>query len=1412
MASAPPQPPVVETIRDAPTEGMLRGGAQRVQGTQGDAWWGVVGQNASALAYDAITALNLQGPPDPDFNPMGKFEGYEEYARQFMAVQNDLELDRLKAQIDEAEAARALAAQELSGLGLLSTELLNPANLLPVPFIRGAKGLGALRGAARGSAGTATVLAGEEAVRAFLDPTATAGEVAMSVAFGGLLGGTFGGVIGATGARTNAQLARMAKADALRRSGEMSNEEFEAVVAPMMGLADDGKFHVEPTSGEVGVAKAFGLEAQTRITVFGQLKATGVQAVQDFSDIMLGDFNTMNASNFSGKATAQSIKLNVDTQWKARSLGVVQELQSVYGTMLRNGEAGRTVVGVDPRVLAQKAKEAISQTKPSTQPRFDEFKREVFEAYLKGNSDNPYVLQGVQKMKEFFNFAQRRMEQSGTLPTKQSFGARADRKATSAREAYAQYESAKTGAERAALGRKLSNSFSALARMVDQSVAQIDGLEGIVAQARKNLVKRYRTTSDPVANRKMLDEETVKLLEAKRSLTPDEVDFLNDLKAGLAEIGDEAPAMSVEALAPMPESMIGKNAKETLQNISRSSSIPSHRALARQLSRLVGKDIEILVAKSNASFKASTGQANAHAMAQYGGSVGNRIVLNASKGKHGLTEVALLHEAIHIAAFERIGMLGRINASVKQGKEIRAGIEELRELQRFARETMDADFVAKNSKQNFPLENIDEFLAWGMTDPRFRAEMEKVKLKNGGSEVAEGVAELNGWQRFVNAVRKVIGLDPKYSETIERIISTDTLAGKFDSAAARFMKDLEAAPRRDGEVGSAPLEAQRDYLQVMADRAKKYAGDFDQKRFGGEAYLPRFWLIDKIMADEAGAQVLRGKLERHYARGGLVTDEVRARVDDSINQITQQAEMGEVQMFAPSRGTTASFMRQRKIDIPNSEVLDFIETDVDRIMGSYAERAGTIDEINRIFGDPDAQGAIDDILVQAAREGMGPQDLGKLSEQLELARDKRTEAVYSMEPHLVNKRRIASAIRAYGSVAFLGKAAISAIPEIARTVMAHGFARTFGAIAENAFGKNPAFDQSWQLLPQLTGKGLDALTSGSLNRLVEQGGPTGAAAGGAGRVVQRGVDFASGPAFLINLLSPMTDMTKRMSQTFTHQFMLEDVVKIAEGTADQKTIARMASYGIDERMAERIANQPFEMSDDWFLPNMREWPDEEASRAFLGAVSGMTDNLTPTASLADVPEIAKGFVAGREYPLLVLPFQFMSYGFSVSNRVLLSGLQGRDADAMMGIAAMIGLGYVSQYIKSDENYWASMSDTERAIRAVDAAGIAGIYSDVNTTLETLTGNTLGVRPLLGADPFLGNQSAMEAAGGFAGPAGDMVVDVAKLISGEEMSSREMAATARGLLPFQNLFYLDGLWDRLQAWAGAPDTVQEGTAQ
>lgn len=1434
MASAPPEmqlPPQPETL------GNTQLGAARFTGGTApvDVTWeeAVIMQVKSSAAWlTGAEFLNDVGPADPNFTvDRARLRGYEDYARDLMDSVNETDFNYRIEEIERQQLARAAAEQELTLLESLATEFANPINYIPIPFIAGAKGLGILRGALRGGTALGGALAAEEIVRGELDPTVTYQETLMGIAFGGLMGGAFGSVLGATGARASARWARVAGLENMRRAGTISDEGFVNAMAKLTDedLGPEPVFRAEPTSGAVGVAKAFGLENQTRMTVWGKLKALGVGAAADFADIMLGDFNVMAAQNMKGTATPQSVKLNTDVLWKAPAYGVTESLQKIYGKMARNGKEGRTILGADVETTKQKLKEGIGRGgRADNLPQFREWKREVFRAYLKGDSTDPFVVEAVNEVRKFFNMAESRMKESGTIRTRKNWQERSQRKLKAYVDAVDGLARATTESERVALTRKLNNAVAALGRMADESMERA-GFGDVMAEADKLMSRNGWYSSDAVQTRINYDTALMDVLNEKMakggSLSPDEADLFADLLNGLERaegtmyprsVGDDVPPETLEL-----------GAEAALNYIANNSQNPEFKEIARNL-QVILRDVPIRMKSFNsgdeyvawlkafapvddasaARLKKSFESSSALFVNETSGKAGYIALRNASR--YARSEDVVLHELIHAALWAKIGDIKDWKSSKGWTPEqrIRVGeaVTKLEELQ--ARATQAAKGKKKYARffgESSPLDDIDEFITWGLTDKDFGDFLDTL---HPSSAEPKSKAEKKGFKHWIG---KLVGavLGAKNDFAAREIMRTarselrevslelfDELGGVKTTAADRgkFLDGLQ--PKAEG-----------NYLDVLAERSQKYYQDRPDK-MGGEAYLPRFWLIDKILEDEAGPKLLRRKLERHYANGGPITPDIERRVTRSIERITRVSELGEMQLLAPNRGVLATFMRSREIDIPNSMVMDFIETDMDKIMASYAERAGTIDEITRIFGDPDAQGAIDDVLVQAAREGMGLEELRDLAKQLELARDKRTDAVYKMEPELVSRRRLASAIGAYGQVLYLGKAALSAIPEISRMLMVNGFARTFEAIAQHSFS-NKAFKESWDRLPAITSKGLDSLHGTVANRFVEQGGPTGAATTGVGRLAQRGVDFAQGPGFLVNLLAPMTDMTKRMTQTFTHQFMLEDVAKLASGTGDKKLAQRLASYGIDLEMAERIAKQPWEKSDDWYLPNMAEWPDQEAARAFSSAVAGMVDNIVPTAGLADIPEIAKGFVAGREYPLIKLPFQFMSYGFSVANRVLLSSLQGRDASAMMGIAAMIGLGYLSQKLKTDEGYWNSMGGLERTVRAVDAAGIAGMYSDLNTTLEMVSDNSIGVRPALGLRPFGGDKSAMETIGEFGGPAGGMAIDVARLIADPDMNEQESSAAVRGLLPWNRVFYLDGLFDGIQGGAqdlmGSPDS-------
>ena len=49
--------------------------------------------------------------------------------------------------------------------------------------------------------------------------------------------------------------------------------------------------------------------------------------------------------------------------------------------------------------------------------------------------------------------------------------------------------------------------------------------------------------------------------------------------------------------------------------------------------------------------------------------------------------------------------------------------------------------------------------------------------------------------------------------------------------------------------------------------------------------------------------------------------------------------------------------------------------------------------------------------------------------------------------------------------------------------------------------------------------------------------------------------------------------------------------------------------------------------------------------------------------------------------ILGLPFQFFSWAVAANRKLLISGLQGREQDALAGVFAMVSLGMLGDYFK-----------------------------------------------------------------------------------------------------------------------------------
>jgi hypothetical protein len=92
------------------------------------------------------------------------------------------------------------------------------------------------------------------------------------------------------------------------------------------------------------------------------------------------------------------------------------------------------------------------------------------------------------------------------------------------------------------------------------------------------------------------------------------------------------------------------------------------------------------------------------------------------------------------------------------------------------------------------------------------------------------------------------------------------------------------------------------------------------------------------------------------------------------------------------------------------------------------------------------------------------------------------------------------------------------------------------------------------------------------------------------------------------------------------------------------------------------------------------------------------------------------------------------------------------------------------------------------------SGVLGLFGDLNFSLETIsegaTGQMVGLRSLVGADPRFGESNVIDATGEFVGAGPGLLLDVGYMF-GSEATFSERRSAIRRLIPLQNLW----LWDK-----------------
>ena len=115
------------------------------------------------------------------------------------------------------------------------------------------------------------------------------------------------------------------------------------------------------------------------------------------------------------------------------------------------------------------------------------------------------------------------------------------------------------------------------------------------------------------------------------------------------------------------------------------------------------------------------------------------------------------------------------------------------------------------------------------------------------------------------------------------------------------------------------------------------------------------------------------------------------------------------------------------------------------------------------------------------------------------------------------------------------------------------------------------------------------------------------------------------------------------------------------------------------------------------------------------------------------------------------------------------------------------------------NYAAPDNAFDAIMAGIDRAGLAGWYLEPNNIIERASGNTLGLRPLLGNrrqyDPSLKTYAAI-----LGGPTGSQAATIAGIVgdlAGGEYD-RYTAKAIRKVMPWQNVAHVDWLYDQIEA--------------
>ena len=248
------------------------------------------------------------------------------------------------------------------------------------------------------------------------------------------------------------------------------------------------------------------------------------------------------------------------------------------------------------------------------------------------------------------------------------------------------------------------------------------------------------------------------------------------------------------------------------------------------------------------------------------------------------------------------------------------------------------------------------------------------------------------------------------------------------------------------------------------------------------------------------------------------------------------------------------------------------------------------------------------------------------------------------------------------------------------------------------------------------------------------------------------------------LVKALKELPEFKNYYLSHDFNLDDAKRIMQQYVNHGQ-GKGSYKGVSPRNDSELDSIRLAKSFDWF--------DQDIAKKFQLAVQNDVNISIVTPSLADTP-----LWMSTELGSLVA--QFKKFGMGMTNRVLIRGLQEKDANFYGGIIMLIVMGLIVDQMRArafDIDY-SQKSEAEKFKAGFERSGAGGIFTDIYMGLERLIFGDMG-----------------DKAGAIGGPTGSQLDKFQHILFTNEPSTR--ASNVRRIIPFNNIHYADGFFDSLE---------------